>query len=197
MSFFLGIGKIITKAHGIVGLPEKFLFIGNGTISIIPIPIMIFIGCVILSALVLNKSSLGLSIYMIGSNPLAARFSGINNNTILIKTYMISGLLAGISSLIMISRVNSAKAGYGSSYLLQSILIIIIGGVDPSGGHGTISGVVMSIIILQMLQSGFNILAVSPFVKNIIWGLMLLIIMVINFISASYQIRPRKLKSNI
>ena len=194
MGFFLGIAVVITEGHGVTGFPDEFLFIGSGTVGIIPVPLIIFIICTLIVALVLNKTSLGLSIQMLGSNPVAARFAGINNNNILIKTYVMTGLLAGISSIIMISRVNSMRPGYGYAYLLTAILVIVLGGVNPSGGFGTVSGVVMGVIILQLLQSGFNILAFNPFFKKFMWGFMLLLVMVINFIIAGYQQRSVKLK---
>lgn len=194
MGFFLGIAIVVTEGHGITGFPDKFLFIGSGTIWIIPVPLIIFIACALIVALVLNKTSLGLSIQMLGSNPVASWFAGINNNSILVKTYMITGLLAGISSVIMISRVNSMRPGYGYAYLLTAVLVIVLGGVNPSGGFGTVTGIIIGVIILQLLQSGFNILAFSPFFKKFIWGVMLLLVMVVNFIISKYQQRSRKLK---
>ena len=192
---FLGIAIVITKGHGITGFPEKFLFIGSGKIGVIPMPFVIFIVCTLVIALVLNKTSLGLNMYMVGSNPVVARFSGINNDSVLIRTYMLTGLLSGISSIIMISRVNSMRPGYGYAYLLQAVLVAVLGGTDPSGGFGNVLGVVMGIIILQVLQSGFNILSITPFFKKFIWGMMLLIVMVINFILSEYQKRTKRVKA--
>jgi len=194
MGLFLGIAIVITEGHGITGFPDEFLFIGSGTIWIIPVPLIIFIACALIVALVLNKTSLGLSIQMLGSNQVASWFAGINNNSILVKTYMTTGLLAGISSVIMISRVNSMRPGYGYAYLLAAILVIVLGGVNPNGGFGTVTGVVIGVIILQLLQSGFNILAFSPFFKKFMWGVILLLVMVVNFIISKYQQRSRKLK---
>jgi simple sugar transport system permease protein len=189
---FLGLAIVITEGHGISTFPEKFLYIGSGDIGGIPVPLIIFIASTLLVALFLKKTSLGLKMYMVGSNPVAARFSGINNNNVLRMTYVITGLIAGISSLIMISRVNSIRPGYGYAYLLVAVL----GGTDPSGGYGSVLGVVLGIIVLQTLQSGFNILAFSPFFRKFIWGLMLLLVMVINFYISMYQQRkrPRKIK---
>lgn len=181
MGLFSGIAIIVTKGYGIVGFPEKFLYIGSGTIFLIPVPMIIFIICAFLVVIILNRTKFGFSIYMVGSNPVAARFSGIKNEKVLIKTYMMSGLLAGLASIIMISRVNSVRPGYGEVYLLQAILVCVLGGVDPTGGSGKISGLVMGIITLQVLQSGFNILSFSPFFKKVIWGLILILVMVINF----------------
>jgi simple sugar transport system permease protein len=197
MGLFSGIAIIITKGYGIMGFPEKFLFIGSGTILLIPVPMIIFILCALVAVLILNKTTFGFSVYMLGSNPVSARFSGINNESILVKTYMMSGLFAGLASIIMISRVNSIREGYGSVYLLQAILVCVLGGVDPSGGSGSISGLIMGIITLQVLQSGFNILSFSPFFKKVIWGLILILVMVINFYSAKLSQKSiKRLKTN-
>jgi len=181
MGLYTGIAIIITKGYGIVGFPEKFLYIGSGTIFLIPVPMIIFIICALIAVIILNRTNLGFSIHMVGSNPLASRFSGIKNEKVLINTYIMSGLLAGLASIIMISRVNSVRPGYGEVYLLQAILVCVLGGVDPTGGSGKVSGLIMGIITLQVLQSGFNILAFSPFFRKVIWGLILILVMIINF----------------
>ena len=98
MSMFLGVGVIITGARGIVGFPPGFLKIGTGTIYQIPIPFLIFIVMSLLMALILNKSAFGLKLYMLGSNPIASIFTGINNKLMLLKTYMMGGFMAGICS---------------------------------------------------------------------------------------------------
>ena len=190
---FLGIAIAITEGHGISTFPEKFLFIGSGLVGIIPMPFIIFIVVALLISLFLNKTKLGLSMFMVGSNPTVSKFAGVNNDNVLIKAYMLTGLMAGVSSVIMISRVNSMRPGYGSAYLLQAILVVILGGVNPYGGYGSVLGVVMGIIILQVLQSGFNILTFTPFFKKFIWGFMLLVVMIINFFVAKYQQRAKKL----
>ena len=113
------------------------------------------------------------------------------------QTYIITGLLAGVSSIIMISRVNSIRPGYGYAYLLQAILVAVLGGTDVSGGYGSILGLVLGLIILQSLQSGFNILNFSPFFRKFIWGLMLLIVMVINYYINQYQSSARKSRKKV
>lgn len=100
---------------------------------------------------------------------------------VLIKTYLLSGLLAGTAAIIIISRVNSMRPGYGYAYLLLGVLIAILGGTNPEGGRGGVLGMCMAIVILQVLQSGLNILGFNPFYKKFIWGLILILVMVINF----------------
>lgn len=187
MIFYSGVGMAITEGKGVVGFPDQFLEIGVAKISIFPIPLIIFIIAVVIVSLILSKTSLGQKIYLLGTNPIAARFSGINNDIVLIKTYILTGFLAGMSSIIMISRVNSAKIGYGNTYLLQAILVVVLGGISPYGGRGKISGVILGIIILQTLQSGFTLFGFDPYSKRLIWGLMLLLVMVINYVNTKRQ----------
>ncbi len=98
------------------------------------------------------------------------------------KTYMMTGFLAGVAGIVMLTRTNSAKADYGASYILQSVLIAVLGGVDPSGGFGTIAGIVIAILSLQFLSSGFNMLRFSNFAKEFTWGIFLLFVMVFNYL---------------
>ncbi len=183
---FLGISIIITKGAGIGGFPPAFLFIGNGSLAGVPMQFIIFIVVALLVGLVMTRTPQGFSMLMYGSSPLASRFSGISNERVLINTYVISGLLAGVSSLIIISGVNSIRPGYGVDYLLLSVLIAVLGGTDVAGGFGSVLGVALAIFIMQMLQSGLNILGFSPFFKKFIWGLLLLLVMVFHFYRRIY-----------
>lgn len=174
MTFFEGISVVITRGYVISGFPKPVLAIGNGTVFGIPVPMLIFIGAAIFVAILLNKTRLGLLTYMIGSNIKATMFSGINVNKIIMKVYIVSGILSGLAALIMVSRFNSAKAGYGSSYLLITVLVSVLGGVNPNGGFGKVSGVVMGLILLQVISSGLNLLGLSAHLTIAIWGGILL-----------------------
>ncbi len=186
---FLGIAIIITKGHGIGGFPPAFLFIGNGSILGMPTQFVIFIVIALLVALVLTRTPQGFSMLMYGSSPQVSRFSGVNNEMVLIKTYVLTGLLSGVASLVIISGVNSIRPGYGADYLLLSILIAILGGTDPAGGFGTVLGLTLAIFIMQILQSGLNILSFSPFMKKFIWGLLLVAVMVFHYYRRVYALR--------
>jgi len=194
---FEGFSMVITKGHAISDFPKKFLFLGGGTIFELPVPLIIFGSIALLLALLLNKTPLGFSIYMVGSNPVAATFSGLNNRNVIIKTYIISGILSGIAGIIILSKVNSIKVGYGSAYLLRCVLVAILGGVDPKGGFGSISGVISGVFILQIVASGLNIMGVSQFFRNVVWGLMLIIVMIIKYLTFKYRSRVKiELKNN-
>lgn len=174
MTLLEGISLVITRGYVISGLPRNLLVIGNGTFLGIPVPMFILIAAAVVVAIILNKTRLGLSTYMIGSNIKATNFSGINTNKVTIFVYMISGFLAGIASLIMIARFNSAKAGYGSSYLLVTVLVSVLGGINPNGGFGKVSGVFLGLVLLQVISSGLNLLGISQFLTLALWGALLL-----------------------
>jgi len=178
---FIGISIGITKGSGIGGFPPAFLWIGNGSLAGIPAQFLVYVAVALLVGLLLNRTRQGFYMQMYGSSPTVARFSGVNNEAVLMRTYLATGLLAGAASIIEISGVNSIRPGYGSEYLLISVLIAILGGTDPAGGFGTALGLTLGIFILQVLQSGLNILGFSPFLKKFMWGLLLLAVMVFHF----------------
>ncbi len=183
MEFFTGIAIVITRGAAVFGFPELITFMGNGSLWIFPIPLLLFTAAALIFAVVLNRTAYGNQLYLMGTNPTAARYSGLNNTRLLLRTYMLSGLLAAVSGLVILARTNSAKADYGSSYTLQAILIAVLGGVNPAGGFGKVMGLVLAILTLQFLSSGFSMLRFSNFVKEFIWGAVLLLVMVINYVS--------------
>jgi len=179
MRLYEGIGLVITKGAPLTGFPDEFIFLGSGEILGIPTPMIIFILAILAVALLMVKTPLGRGIYAVGENPLAAKYSGLDNSKILMKTYAITGLLAGLASLIMMARVDSIKSGYGNSYLLQSVLVVILGGVSTVGGTGNVIGVVFSVLILRVISSGFNIMGFSNYMRNVIWGALLIIVAIV------------------
>ncbi len=176
-----GIAVIITKGYAVYGFPNTFIFAGNGKVLGAPFPFLVYIAVVAVLAVVLKKTAFGKRIYLVGSNNTASRYSGIRNENVLLKTYMLVGILGGIAGLIMIARTNSAKADYGASYTLQAILVCLLGGVDWTGGFGKISSVVISVIGLQFLSSGFNLLRFNNFARDFTWGAFLIFIIVFNY----------------
>ena len=180
---FMGVSIVITKGYSISGFPEAYMAIGNGNVlGGVPISFLLFILAAVCVHLLLTRTRQGFNMFMIGSSPVVSKFSGVDNTKVLMKTYVITAVLAGISSVIMTSRANSMRPGYGTAYILEAILVAVLGGVDPDGGFGNVPGLVMAVLILQVTQSGLNILAFSPFFKKFIWGFALLAVMVINYL---------------
>lgn len=137
-----------------------------------------------LLGLILSLTGFGRKLYLYGGNPVAARFSGFNNEKMSVLVFMLTAVLSGIAGLIILSRVNSAKVGYGDSYLLQTMIVCVIGGIDPNGGKGKVGGVVIAIILMQVMSSAFTIMSLSPYTKKLIWGIMLILVLGLNHIIA-------------
>ena len=185
MTLVEGIGIVVTKGHVVSGFPKEYQYLGNGDFLGIPIPFIIFLALALCVSILLRKTPFGVANYLIGSNETASRFSGINVKRTLVTTYALSGLFCGIASTIMTSRFNSAKAGYATSYLLITILISVLGGVDPYGGFGRIGGLVLAIFILQLVSSTFNFLGLSSHLSIALWGLLLIITIGLRHIKSS------------
>ncbi|MEG0381769.1 MAG: ABC transporter permease [Christensenella sp.] len=180
---FTGIGLIITKGSSISRLPSMYADMGRTLVAgFIPLALFVFIGAIIILSIVLNKTTFGTSLYMMGSNSVASKFSGLNNTGITNKAYMLSGTLSAIAGLIMLVNYNSAKPDYGSAYTLQCILIVVLGGVNPNGGFGKVGGVAVAVLILQVLSSGLNLFPnISNFYRPLIWGGVLLAVLTLNY----------------
>jgi simple sugar transport system permease protein len=189
MIFYNGISTAITEGKGVVGFPDLYLSLGTSAPLGIPLVFYIFIIAFALVAFILRSTPFGQSIYLYGENRIASLFSGIKNENIVIRTYALAGFLAGVAAIIMTSRVNSAKYNYGDSYLLQAILVAILGGISPNGGRGRVTNVIIGILILQGLQSAFTLFAFSPYARRMIFGFMLLLVMMLNYFLDKYHSR--------
>lgn len=186
-----GLALAITKGYVISGFPAAMLAIGNGDILGIPAPMILFALGVIALSIILSRTPLGERIYLIGSNPTACFYSGVKNPQVLMRTYLISGLYSGLAAIIMISRFNSAKADYGESYLLLTVLVSVLGGVSAAGGFGRVSGLVLALAILQIISSGLNLMGVNTFLTVALWGIVLILVMVIQYLIDAYQQKRR------
>jgi simple sugar transport system permease protein len=183
---FTGFAIVMTEGRPLSRLPLLYSRIGNAELfGLLPVPFILYVLAAVVIGIVLGKTSFGFRLYLVGTNPKAAIYAGIENTRILIKTYMLSGVLSSVAGLIMMARANSAKADYGAAYTLQCVLIAVLGGVDPNGGFGTIRGVTLAVLILQFLSSGLNMFEhVSNFYRDVIWGGVLILALIFNWIIA-------------
>jgi simple sugar transport system permease protein len=180
MQLFMGLGFVITKGPAIAGFPETILWLGNSQILEVPVPVFLLGAVALGTAFLLSRTRLGLQLQLLGTNVTAAEYAGFDRAALLFRTYLYSGIVAGVAGMLMIARTNSAKADYGTSYLLQAILVAILGGVSPNGGKGTVTGVVLALLSLQFISSGFSSLRISQFAQEFAWGALLLLVMVVN-----------------
>ena len=188
LQLYTGLGLAITKGPALTGLPESFSAIANGVIGIVPIATIIFLICALVVAFMLRSTVYGQQVCFMGTNNTASRYSGINNLKITIMTYGTSGILGGIAGVIMASHYNSAKSDYGSSYTLLTLLIVVLGGTNPDGGKGSVLGVSLAVLVLQIVSSAFNIMRINSFLKTFVWGLILLVIIVFTKVTENKKV---------
>ena len=177
---FTGFCMVLTGGPAIVGFPAWWGFIGNGKILGIAVPLILFLVVAVLIAVMLTKTPFGLNLFLIGTNPRAAIFAGLRTERMVLYSYMLSGTLAALAGVMLSGRTNAAKSDYGTSYLLQAVLISVLGGTNPAGGKGTVLGVSIAVIALMLLASGFQMMRFSNHLIDFIWGGFLLLVMVIN-----------------
>lgn len=170
MTLIAGLNILLSNGAVISGFPPVIQMLGNGDIAGIPLALLLFLAVAALMWLLLERTTLGRTILLLGSNEKATRYSGVNTTRVTIVVYVISALMSWGAALLMMSMFNSAKAGYGESWLLVTILASVLGGINPDGGFGRIPGLVMALIVLQMLESGLNLLGVSSYLTMALWG---------------------------
>lgn len=181
-----GVAIVLTGGAAVSKLPVEYATAINSKIAgLFPVQLLIFAVLALIVWFLLNRTTFGTKLYMLGTNAKAARYSGLRNHRLLITTYMISGITAALGGLVMLANYNSARASYGGVYVLQCILVVVLGGVSPTGGEGKISGVVLAILLLRMLETGINRFPqISSYYISLIWGGVLLLVMVLNYFSA-------------
>ncbi|MEL0257227.1 MAG: ABC transporter permease, partial [Pontimonas sp.] len=195
LTLYNGIAVGIRNGQSIIGLPPEFTAIGNGSFLGIPIPMIILLVAGIGVALYINKTGLGMQSVLVGANQEAATYSAIGVKKVLLMTYTLSGGLSALAGLIIASRSASANPDYGASYVLLAIVIVVLGGVNPYGGFGTVTGVILATAVLQMVASGFNALRFSQFFYQLAQGFVLIAVMILNTYVDKRRLKAKKDKA--
>ena len=169
-----GVAYLITGGYPITGMPKAFLMLGQGYIGIIPIPVIVFVAFILFGWVVMNKTYLGRMIYALGGNKEAARLAGISVDRLTVLVYAFAGFAASIAALIMVSRTNASQPGAGSSYPFDCMTAACLGGISMAGGEGKISGIVISVIILGVLDNGLVLMGVNTNFQSVVKGIILL-----------------------
>lgn len=195
MSIISGTCVWLTRGKPIAGFPDVMQSIGNSVVLGIPLPFWIFTAATVGVGLLLSRTRFGISVYMVGSNLEATRYSGINTRNVLIGIYTASSVMCWLAAILMMARFNSASAGYAASYLLITVLAAILGGVDPNGGFGKVSGLFIALLVLQVISSGLNLLGVNTQLTQAMWGGTMIVVMVLRYVIGRYGLfKPKAAK---
>lgn len=179
MIFLKGLGELLTRGGDISGFPEFLGEFGHGVVLGVPAPMWLFIAAALLWHVLLARTRHGFAVAMIGSNPRASEYSGIPVRRSLTTIYALSGIMSALAGMVMLARFNSVRVGHGDSLLLVTVLACFLGGVDPFGGFGRVAPVFLSLLILQMLSSGLNLLGANQHLSTAVWGLFLIAVMIL------------------
>ena len=175
MSAFRGAALLFSEGGPISGFDPDFVWWGQGKIGVVPVPVIIFITAAIIAHVVLRYTRYGRRVYAVGGNPEAARLSGLNVGRVVLSVYVITGFFAGLGAFVLCARLNSAEAVAGTGYELTVIASVVIGGTSLFGGIGTIFGTVIGAILIGVLLNGLVLLNVSPYIQQIIIGLIIVL----------------------
>lgn len=153
---------------------ERFGWLGAGSFLGLPVPVWLLLAVAALSGIVLTYTPFGRHIYAVGDNLEAARLSGIKTNLVIFGAYVISGLMAALSSLILVSRLTTGEPLQGTGFELDAIAIVVIGGTSLFGGEGGVRGTLIGAAIVAVLANLLNLVGVSPFSQQIVKGLIII-----------------------
>ena len=165
-----GLALVVSDARPVLLNDPAFNNIGNG--DVLGIPIIIVIPLVVFAAAYLfqNRAVLGRQIIAVGSNPEASRLSGVAVGLVLGFVYALSGLLAGLSAIIISARTSTGSPIHGQNYELDAIAAVVIGGTRLSGGRGSVFGTLIGVLIIGIITNILNLLNVSPNLQGVVKG---------------------------
>lgn len=180
LALYRGMALGISESRSVRGYPDWFLRLGDGSFLGIPNQLWILIIAIIITAIVLSRTTFGRSLYAIGNNEVAARFSGIPVGRYKVMIYAFSGFMAGLSGYILVSRVTTTRSDMGSGWELDAIAAVVLGGTSIFGGSGSIIGTVIGFILIQLLKNGLSLMGVTGDATIVVIGLVLIISILIN-----------------
>lgn len=174
MSVLAGLTLRITQGNPVAVNNESFVAIGQAKPFGVAAPILIMVACFVLFGFLLARSRFGRYVYAVGDNAEAARLSGIPVDNVKILAFVISGVLSAIGGFILTARLSTAQPTAGTGLELAAIAAVIIGGTSLSGGRGALVGTAIGAVLLGTIDNGLNLLDVSPFLQDVVKGLVIL-----------------------
>jgi len=177
MSLFRGLSFIILGDQAFKGYPESFAFFGQGYVWwVVSFELVLFLFCALLYYFLLHRTNFGRRVFAIGNNPVASRFSGVRVDRIRFTLFCLTGLMSGIASVLLTSRLGSTRPSIAQGWELEVITMVVLGGVNILGGSGSILGVVIAAFIMGLVTFGLGLLNVPGIVMSIFIGALLILV---------------------
>jgi rhamnose transport system permease protein len=174
MAFYRGLAEGLSQGRSVRGYPESFYILGQGEILGLPTQVWILVAAAILVGIALSATAFGRTVFAIGANETAARFSSLPVDRVKLIVYGLSGLMAGLSGLLLVSRVTTTRSDMGMGWELDAITAVVLGGASIFGGRGTVLGSVLALALIQCLKSGLSLAGVKADGTIVLIGLFLI-----------------------
>ncbi len=176
MSLFRGISYIVLGDQAYGKYPAEFAYFGQGYVFwVFSFEFVLFLVLAALFAVLLHATNFGRQVFVIGNNPLAARFSGIPVERVKFILFVLAGLMSGIAAVCLTSRLGSTRPSIAQGWELEVVTMVVLGGVSILGGSGTIVGVVIAAFVMGLVTFGLGLLNVPGIVMSIFIGLLLIV----------------------
>lgn len=175
LALYRGLAEGISQARSVRGYPEWFYFIGQENLFGVPAQLWLLLIAIVVSAIVLDRTIFGRTLYAIGNNETAARFSGLPVDRVKLIIYTLSGFMAGLSACVLVSRVTTTRSDMGIGYELDVIAAVVLGGTSIFGGVGTIWGTVVGLAMIQLLKNGLALTGVKGDATIVVIGTVLIL----------------------
>ncbi|HRO11398.1 ABC transporter permease [Amaricoccus sp.] len=180
LALYRGIAEGISQARSVRGYPEWFFVLGQGSVLGVPTQLWILGLVALLSAVALAYTTWGRTTYAIGSNEVAARFSGLGVDATKIAIYAASGFAAALAAVIFVSRVSTTRSDMGTGLELDAITAVVLGGTSIFGGRGTVVGTILGLILIQALKNGLSLAGVKSDGTVVLIGAVLILTILVS-----------------
>jgi ribose transport system permease protein len=161
---------------------DSLTYLGAGRFLGIPVAVYIFVILAVILSFILRRTTFGRSLYAVGSNPEAARMSGINNKMTIFHSFILADALAGLAGVLLAARMVSVQSNSGDGYEFEGIFASVIGGTSMAGGEGTVLGALVGACVVALLRNGLNLNGVNSFWQRVILGVIIVIAVYIDTI---------------
>lgn len=171
-----GLALLLSNACPIPNLRDEIRWLGAGKIfNVIPVPCIVLLIVIVVTWIVLDNTKFGRHVFAVGGNESAAIISGINVKWVKIGVYMLTGLLAAVSAIVLTGRTSSGQPGLGNGMEFDAIAAVIIGGTSYNGGIGTIWGSVIGALIIGVINNGMDLMNVNMYYQQIVKGVVMVL----------------------
>jgi len=175
LALYRGLAEGISQARSVRGYPDWFFTLGQGELLGVPTQLWLLLAAILVFGVLLARTAFGRTLYAIGNNETAARFSGLAVDRAKLTSYALSGFMAALAAWIFVSRVSTTRSDMGTGLELDAIAAVVLGGTSIFGGTGSILGTVLGVVLVQLLKNGLALTGVKGDATIVVIGVVLIL----------------------